>query len=63
MILIRLYLRGLHGLHRQARLAWTLAVANVALATAGFAESVLFGRVIDVLSISANWECCAMAAR
>jgi hypothetical protein len=29
-------------------------VANLALATVGFAEPVLFGRVIDVLSISAT---------
>jgi ATP-binding cassette subfamily B protein len=40
-------LRALHG---QAGLAWTLAIANLALAAAAFAEPVLFGRVIDTLA-------------
>jgi glucan exporter ATP-binding protein len=50
MKLMRLYLRVLGALHREARLAWILAVANLALAAAQFAEPVLFGRVIDVLT-------------
>src|SRR5581483_5599534 len=33
-----------------ARLAWMLAIANVALAAAQFAEPVLFGRIIDTLA-------------
>ena len=50
MKLVRIYLRVLGALHREARLAWTLAVANLALAAAQFAEPVLFGRVIDTLT-------------
>jgi glucan exporter ATP-binding protein len=50
MKLIRLYMRVLGALHREARLAWILAVANLALAAAQFAEPVLFGRVIDTLT-------------
>jgi glucan exporter ATP-binding protein len=50
MNLIRIYMRVLGALHREARLAWVLAVANLALAGAQFAEPVLFGRVIDTLS-------------
>jgi glucan exporter ATP-binding protein len=33
-----------------SRVAWTLAVANVALASAQFAEPVLLGRIIDTLT-------------
>jgi ATP-binding cassette subfamily B protein len=50
MRLIRLYMRVLGALHREARLAWILAIANLALAGAQFAEPVLFGRVIDTLT-------------
>jgi ATP-binding cassette, subfamily B, beta-glucan exporter len=50
MKLVRLYIRVLGALHREARLAWVLAVANLALAAAQFAEPVLFGRVIDTLT-------------
>jgi glucan exporter ATP-binding protein len=50
MKLVRLYMRVLGALHREARLAWILAVANLALAAAQFAQPVLFGRVIDTLS-------------
>jgi ATP-binding cassette subfamily B protein len=50
MSLIRLYLRVLDQLGDEARLAWILAFANLLLATAQFAEPVLFGRIIDVLS-------------
>jgi len=50
MNFIGLYIRVLRALHRQAALAWTLALANIALAAASFAEPLLFGRVIDALS-------------
>src|ERR1700750_2885719 len=50
MKLLRLYARVIGLLSREAGLAWTLAVANLALACAQFAEPVLFGRVIDTLS-------------
>jgi ATP-binding cassette, subfamily B, beta-glucan exporter len=50
MKLVRLYTRVLGALHREARLAWILAVANLALAAAQFAQPILFGRVIDTLS-------------
>jgi len=50
MKLVRLYMRVLGALHREARLAWILAIANLALAAAQFAEPVLFGRVIDTLT-------------
>ena len=52
MTLIRLYARVLGLLRRQARLAWLLAAANLALAAAQFAEPVLFGRVIDTLTVA-----------
>jgi len=47
MGLTRLYLRVLGLLGPDARLGWLLAAANVLLATAQFAEPVLFGRIID----------------
>jgi ATP-binding cassette, subfamily B, beta-glucan exporter len=50
MSLLRLYLRVLHLLGKEARLGWILAAANLALAGAQFAEPVLFGRIVDVLS-------------
>ena len=50
MRLVRLYIRVLGLLKPHAALAWTLAVANLALAAAQFAEPVLFGKVIDALS-------------
>ncbi|WP_040301586.1 glucan ABC transporter ATP-binding protein/ permease [Afipia clevelandensis] len=50
MPLIRLYIRVLELLGKESRLGWFLAVANLALAVAQFAEPVLFGRIIDVLS-------------
>ena len=50
MALVRLYIRVLELLGKEARLGWILAVANLALAVAQFAEPVLFGRIIDVLS-------------
>src|SRR6476660_1876497 len=61
MRFLRLYLRVLEQLGADRRLAWFLAVANVALALAQFAEPVLFGRVINLLAgaqanpVSADW--------
>ena len=49
MNFLRLYGRVLGLLGSEARLGWLLAVANVALAAAQFAEPVLFGRIIDAL--------------
>ena len=48
--MIRLYVRVLELLGKEARLGWFLAGANLLLAVAQFAEPVLFGRIIDVLS-------------
>ena len=50
MSLLRLYTRVLDLLGKEARLGWILAVANLLLAGAQFAEPVLFGRIVDVLS-------------
>ena len=50
MSLIRLYTRVLQLLGTEARLGWILAGANLALAGAQFAEPVLFGKIVDVLS-------------
>jgi glucan exporter ATP-binding protein len=50
MSLLRLYTRVLQSLGKEARLGWILAGANLLLAGAQFAEPVLFGRIVDVLS-------------
>jgi glucan exporter ATP-binding protein len=50
MNLLRLYGRVLALLGPEARLGWFLAVANLALSAAMFAEPVLFGRIIDALA-------------
>ncbi len=50
MKMLRLYGRVLGLLGPQIGQGWLLAVANVALAIALFAEPVLFGRIIDTLS-------------
>jgi ATP-binding cassette, subfamily B, beta-glucan exporter len=50
MSFVRIYLRVLGLLRADARLAVTLALANIALALAQFVEPVLFGRIIDRLS-------------
>jgi len=50
MSFVRLYARVLEKLGPDSRLGWLLAIANVALAIAQFAEPVLFGRVINVLA-------------
>src|SRR6185369_3556537 len=48
--LFRLYLRVLRQLGPEARLGRLLAIANLGLAAAQFAEPVLFGRIIDALA-------------
>lgn len=50
MSLFHLYTRVLQLLGKEARLGWILAVANLLLATAQFAEPILFGRIVDVMS-------------
>ncbi len=50
MNFIRLYARVLRLLGNESRLGWTLAIANVSLAAAQFAEPVLFGRIVDTLA-------------
>ena len=50
MSMLRLYTRVLELLGKEARLGWILAVANLLLAGAQFAEPVLFGKIVDVLS-------------
>ena len=61
MGIVHLYSRALDLLGPDRRLGWVLAFANVALACALFAEPILFGRVIDALSLaprsaaSATW--------
>src|SRR5829696_1131437 len=50
MWLARLYIRVLGQLGSDLRLGAVLALANVGLAIAAFAEPVLFGRIIDVLT-------------
>ncbi len=50
MSFVRIYLRMLGLLWADARLAVTLAFANIAVALAQFVEPVLFGRIVDRLS-------------
>ncbi|HEY5066339.1 MAG TPA: glucan ABC transporter ATP-binding protein/ permease [Xanthobacteraceae bacterium] len=50
MSFLRIYGRVLALLAPEARLAITLAVANIALAVSQFVEPVLFGRIIDRLT-------------
>ena len=50
MSFVRIYLRVLGLLRSDARLALTLALANIVLAGAQFVEPVLFGRIVDALS-------------
>ncbi len=54
MSLPRLYTRVLELLGKEARLGWMLAGANLLIAGAQFAEPVLFGRIVDVLSGNAD---------
>ncbi len=50
MSLPRLYLRVLMQLGPELRLGLLLVAANLALATAMFAEPYLFGRIINLLT-------------
>ncbi|WP_314953042.1 glucan ABC transporter ATP-binding protein/ permease [Bradyrhizobium cosmicum] len=50
MSIFSLYTRVLELLGKEARLGWLLAIANLLLAASQFAEPVLFGRIVDVLS-------------
>jgi ATP-binding cassette subfamily B protein len=50
MWLIRLYVRVLGQLGSDLRVGALLSLANVALAISAFAEPILFGRIIDVLT-------------
>ena len=50
MNFVRLYVRVLKLLGDESRLGWMLALANMALAAAQFAEPVLFGRIVDALA-------------
>src|SRR3978361_1283233 len=50
MSLRRLYTRVLQLLGKEARLGWILAGANLLLAGAPFAEPVLVGKIVDVVS-------------
>ncbi|MBI1867981.1 MAG: hypothetical protein HYS06_06775, partial [Methylocystis sp.] len=50
MSVLTVYLRVLGQLRPEARLAVILVLANLALAGAQFAEPLLFGRIVDVLT-------------
>ncbi|MGO4388455.1 glucan ABC transporter ATP-binding protein/ permease [Microvirga sp. 2YAF29] len=50
MRLIRLYVRVLSQLGSDLRVGAILSLANIALAISAFAEPILFGRIIDVLT-------------
>src|SRR5688572_2615438 len=50
MTLLQVYGRVLSSLGPEKRLAWLLAIGNLALAIAQFAEPILFGRIVDTLS-------------
>src|ERR1700716_142983 len=50
MKFLRLYIRVLEMLGREARLGWILAAANLALATATFVGPIPFGRSADMLA-------------
>ena len=63
MSFIRIYVRVLGLLHAEARLAIALALANIALAVAQFAEPVLFGRIVDALSGALPADLSAAARR
>jgi len=54
MWLVRLYARVLGQLGGDLRLGAVLALANVGLAVAAFAEPILFGRIIDLLTGAQN---------
>jgi ATP-binding cassette subfamily B protein len=50
MNFFKIYLRVLRQIGPESRLAYILVIANLLLAVAQFAEPLLFGRVIDVLT-------------
>lgn len=50
MTLLQVYARVLASLGPEKRLAWLLAIGNLTLAVAQFAEPILFGRIVDTLS-------------
>src|SRR5882672_6290773 len=50
MNFIHLYARVLRLLGDESKLGWMLAIANMSLAAAQFAEPVLFGRIVDALA-------------
>jgi ATP-binding cassette subfamily B protein len=50
MNFVRLYARVLTLLGEESKLGWMLALANMSLAAAQFAEPVLFGRIVDALA-------------
>src|SRR4051794_37802257 len=52
MKFLHIYIRVLGLLGPEAALGWTLALANLALASAQFIEPILFGRIIDQLANS-----------
>jgi ATP-binding cassette, subfamily B, beta-glucan exporter len=54
MTIVRIYLRVLSLLAPHARMAWTLALCNLALACTLFAEPVLLGKVVDTLTAGAR---------
>lgn len=56
MSLVKLYIRVLSLLRTNARLAWALTLANLALAGAHFAEPVLLGKIIDTLSSAGSGQ-------
>ncbi len=62
MKFLRLYIRVLEMLGGEARLGWVLAIANLAIASAMFAEPWLFGQIINMLANSQgqvaqlNWQ-------
>lgn len=54
MNILRIYARVLAMLSSEKRLAIILVIANLTLAIAAFAEPILFGRIIDTLTRSAD---------
>ncbi|MDQ2083415.1 glucan ABC transporter ATP-binding protein/ permease [Xanthobacteraceae bacterium Astr-EGSB] len=54
MSLLRLYSRILSLLGPEKRLGWLLALGNLLLAVALFAEPILFGRIVDALAAPAD---------
>src|ERR1700692_2015819 len=62
MSLLRLYPRGVGVRGKEAGLGWILAGANLLLAGAQFAEPVLFGRIVDVLSATPSPDPSALSS-